>query len=62
MKKKVMFISSTGGHLSELLMLSKLFPKYNYTIITEKTASTTYLTKKYPKKISFLCYGTKDHD
>ena len=61
MKKKVMFISSTGGHLSELLMLSKLFPKYNYTLITERTASTTYLTKKYPKKVSFLYYGTKDH-
>ena len=36
MKKKVLFISSTGGHLSELLQLSPLFEKYDYNIITEK--------------------------
>ena len=36
MKKKVLFISSTGGHLSELLQLSPLFEKYDYNIITKK--------------------------
>ena len=36
-RKKVMFIASTGGHLSELLQLSPLFEKYDYTIVTEKT-------------------------
>ena len=33
-KKKVMFISSTGGHLNELLMLKKMFNKYDYLIVT----------------------------
>ena len=35
-KKKVLFISSTGGHLNELMQLSPLFEKYDYKIITEK--------------------------
>ena len=33
MKKKVLFISSTGGHLNELLQLKPLFDKYDYYII-----------------------------
>ena len=32
--KKVMFIASTGGHLSELLQLSPIFKNYDYTLIT----------------------------
>ena len=59
--KKVLFISSTGGHLNELLQLSKSFDKYNSYIITEKTKSTINLKEKYGKKISFLKYGTKSH-
>ena len=59
--KKVLFISSTGGHLSELLELSPLFSKYNYEIITEKTKSNIKLRDTYGKKINFLIYGTKDH-
>ena len=35
-KKKVLFISSTGGHFNELQQLRPLFEKYNYHIITEK--------------------------
>ena len=35
MKKKVLFISSTGGHLDELMQLAPLFKKYEYKIITE---------------------------
>ncbi len=61
MKKKVLFISSTGGHLSEMLELKDLFNKYNYHIITEKTKSTISLKKKYKNKINYLKYGTKDH-
>ena len=56
-----MFISSTGGHLTELLELEKIFGKYDYHIITEKTKSNINLINKYPKRISFLTYGTKDH-
>ena len=57
-KKKVMFISSTGGHLDELLQLKKLFDKYDYTIVTEKTKSNLNLKNKYPQKVNFLVYVT----
>lgn len=59
--KKVMFISSGGGHLSEMMMLESLFSKYDYHIITEKTKSTLSLKDKYKNKVSYLVYGTKDH-
>ena len=32
--KKVLFISSTGGHLNELLQLKPMFKKYDSYIIT----------------------------
>lgn len=60
-KKRVLFISSTGGHLSEMMRLSPLFKKYNYFIITEKDESTKMLAQKYKKKVFYLIYGTKDH-
>lgn len=59
--KKVLFISSTGGHLSEMMMLNDLFKKYDYHIITEKTKTTESLKSKYHNKINYLIYGTKDH-
>lgn len=59
-KKKVMFISSTGGHLSEMLELEELFPYYDTTIVTEKTKSNLYLKDKY-KQVYYLVYGTKSH-
>ena len=59
--KKVMFISSTGGHLSELLQLEPLFKEYDSFLVTEKTKSTVGLIEKYPKKTYFLKYGTKSH-
>ena len=58
-KKKILFISSTGGHLSEMMRLSPMFEKYDYYIITEKTKSNLYLKDKYPGKVSFLVFGTK---
>lgn len=59
--KKVLFISSTGGHLSEMMMLNDLFKKYDYHIITEKTKTTKSLKTKYDSRIDYLIYGTKDH-
>jgi len=59
--KKVMFISSTGGHLSELLQLKDMFKKYDYYIVTEKTKSNMDLLKKYNDKVDFLIYGSKSH-
>ena len=59
MKKRVMFISSMGGHLNELMMLKSLFNKYDYHIVTEKTKATKYLKNDYNNKVSYLVYGTK---
>lgn len=59
--KKVLFISSTGGHLSELLQLKSMFNKYDFHIITEKTKSNMYLKDKYPKRVNYLVYGTKSN-
>ena len=56
--KKVMFIASTGGHLSELMQLAPLFSKYDYTIVTEKTKSNLNLAKKYPNRVHFIISGT----
>ena len=60
-KKKVLFISSTGGHLDELMQLKPMFEKYDYHIVTEKTKSNLNLRNKFPKKVSYLVYGTKDY-
>ena len=48
--KKVLFISSTGGHLSEMMMLESLFKKYDYHIITEKTDTTKVYQKSIREK------------
>lgn len=61
MKRNVMFISSTGGHLDELMQLSPMFEKYDYHIITEKTKSNLKLKEKHPGRVGYLVFGTKDH-
>ncbi len=55
--KKVMFISSAGGHLTELLKLEKLFKKYEYVVITEKNKISVSLQDKY--NIEYLMYGSR---
>lgn len=57
--KKILYISSTGGHLNELLQLKSLFNKYNYYIVTEKTKSSDFLQDEYKEKVSYLAYETK---
>lgn len=57
--KKILYISSTGGHLNELMQLKKLFNKYDYYIVTEKTKSNEYLKQEYKEKVSYLAYETK---
>lgn len=59
--KKVLFVASTGGHLSELMQLKKMFSYYDFYLITEKTKSNLTLKDKYKNKVSYLVYGTKDH-
>ena len=55
--KKVLFISSEGGHLDELLHLG--IEDYDYKIVTEKTKSNSDLNKKYNGKVDYLVYGTR---
>lgn len=57
-KKKVMFISSTGGHLDEMMQLKLMFDKYDYHIVTEKTKSNLKLKNKYKNRVSYLMYGS----
>ena len=59
--KKVLFISSTGGHLSEMMQLKPMFDKYDYHIITEFTESTKNLKNKHKGRVDYLVFGTKDH-
>lgn len=59
MRKRVLFISSTGGHLNELMQLGPLFEKYDYRIITEKDKANINLKEKYGDKLYFLPYGTR---
>lgn len=57
-ENNIIFISSTGGHLNELLQLKELFKKYNSYIITEKTKSNDKLKDKY-SNVFYLVYGTR---
>ena len=57
-KKKVMFISSTGGHLDEMMQLKSMFEQYDYHIVTEKTKSNLKLKDKYKNRVSYLVYGS----
>ena len=56
--KKVMFISSVGGHLTQILELKKIFNDYNYVLVTEKNDVTKDMKSKY--KIEFLPYGSRN--
>lgn len=58
-RKKVLFISSLGGHLTQLLQLKPLFDEYDYHIITEKSIITEDLSRQY--KMSFLMYGARNY-
>lgn len=59
--KKVLFISSMGGHLTELMQLKSIFKNYDYKIVTEKHKSTLGLKARYKSKIDYLLAGNKDH-
>ena len=60
-KRNVLFIASTGGHLNELMQVKSLFKKYDYHIITEKTKLEKSLVERYGERISCLIYGTKKY-
>ena len=53
--KKVIFVASSGGHLSEILKLKELFKEYDYLLVTEKTEITSNLIDNY--NMEYLKYG-----
>ncbi|WP_017259469.1 PssD/Cps14F family polysaccharide biosynthesis glycosyltransferase [Pedobacter arcticus] len=46
-RKKIILICSDGGHLAQTLHLKKMFLKYNYLLVTEKTPATASLEETY---------------
>ncbi|MDY0142795.1 MAG: PssD/Cps14F family polysaccharide biosynthesis glycosyltransferase [Bacteroidales bacterium] len=49
-RKRVLFVSSSGGHLTQLLELAPLFEECDYLLVTEKIEATQSLKKKYNTK------------
>lgn len=58
-KKRVMFISSVGGHLTQMLELKSIFNNYNYVLITDKTDVSMPLKEKY--NMNYLKYGSRHY-
>lgn len=56
--KKVIFVSSTGGHLTELMQLEPLMKLYDSYIVTENQAINKNLDNKY--KYYYLLHGTRN--
>ena len=48
--KKIILISSDGGHLAQILELKEMFLKYDYLIVTEESPATIALKEKYHMK------------
>lgn len=58
-RKKILFISSIGGHLTQLLQLKPLFEDYDYHLVTEKSSITEELKTEHPT--SLLVYGARNY-
>lgn len=58
-QKKVLFVASMGGHMSELLCLKPLYDDYDSYLVTEKTETTLPLKDTFKDRIFYLSYGTK---
>lgn len=56
-KKRVLFISSVGGHLTQLLTLKETFKDYDYLLMTDKTDVSTGLANNY--NVKYLIYGSR---
>lgn len=52
--KKVIFISSAGGHFCELMQLDTLFKSYESYVITEKEKST--IDVRLPNVVKCIIY------
>lgn len=58
--KKVLFISSTGGHLEQLLSLQQTMGLFDSHIVTEKNSTTKNLTAQY-KNLSYLPFFSRQN-
>lgn len=58
-KKRVMFICSVGGHLTQMLQMKNIFNDYNYVLVTENTDVTKDLKEKY--NTEYLVYGSRKY-
>lgn len=56
---RIIFASSSGGHLTELLKLQALFRKYDYLLVTEDTKLTQSLKENY--KMEYMKYGSREY-
>lgn len=54
-KKKVLFVSSIGGHLTQMLQLKSIFNEYDYVLITEKSDVTKNMKEKYNIRYYIYC-------
>lgn len=54
MSKKILFVSSQGGHLNELLQLLPLIKKYNSFLVTEKSKNTLFVDEIFKKNKLFF--------
>lgn len=59
--KKVLFISSGGGHLCELLQLSDLLESYNSIVITEKEETSVNMLRELNTKCFFLLSARRNN-
>ena len=57
--KKVLFISSTGGHLNELMMLKDSMLKCNSYVITEKDDASSYVKEEFKGRCNYLKATTR---
>jgi beta-1,4-N-acetylglucosaminyltransferase len=57
--KKVIFASSSGGHLEELMKFKTIFNSYDYLIVTEDTKTTQDLQLNY--NVKYLAYGSRQY-
>ncbi len=58
-KKRVMFICSVGGHLTQMLQIKEIFNDYEYVLVTDKTEVTKEMSKKY--NMEYMVYGSRQY-
>lgn len=57
--KKIMYICSVGGHLTQMLQMKESFNKNDYVLVTEKTDVTKEMDQEY--KMEYLLYGSRKY-